>query len=158
MSELHYTEGTELNLETTEFFIDILAENDPQYSSLFIELNSLSNKIIACAIEIHKTLGPGLLESSYRECLYYELKQCGFKVEREKAMPLVYKEVTLEQGYRMDLVVEDKVVIELKAVDSLSDAHFAQVLTYLKLGNYKLGLLLNFNAPILVKGIKRIIN
>lgn len=120
--------------------------------------NDLSNKILGCAIEVHKQLGPGLLESAYQPCLYYELTKMGLKVEKEKPMPIVYKEVHLDHGFRMDLLVEDKVVIELKTVEALNDVHTAQVLTYLKLGNYKLGLLLNFHVSILKNGIKRIIN
>ena len=120
--------------------------------------NEISNKIIGCAIDVHKQLGPGLLESAYQECLFYELKRAGLKVEKEKPMPIIYKEVKLDHGYRMDLLVEDRVVIELKTVESLTDVHTAQVLTYLKLGNYKLGLLLNFHVTILKNGIKRLIN
>lgn len=120
--------------------------------------NELTQIIIGCAIEVHKTLGPGLLESAYQECLYYELKLQGLKVEKEVPMPIVYKEIKLDHGYRMDLVVEDRIVIENKSVDILLDVHSAQMLTYLKLGNYKLGLLLNFNVSILKNGIKRFIN
>ncbi len=120
--------------------------------------NELSQIIIGKAIEVHKQLGPGLLESAYRECLFYELKNIGIPVEQEKPMPIVYKEVKLDHGYRIDLLVENKVVIELKTVDSIIDVHEAQVLTYLKLGNYKLGLLINFNVPILKSGIKRFVN
>lgn len=120
--------------------------------------NELSKKIIGCAIEVHKQLGPGLLESAYQECLYYELQQSGLKVIKEKPMPIVYKEVKLDHGYRIDLLVEEKVVIEIKTVDALNDVHTAQVLTYLRLGKYKLGLLLNFQTTILKNGIKRIIN
>jgi GxxExxY protein len=120
--------------------------------------NELSKIIIGLGIEIHTELGPGLLESSYEECLYYELKKNGFKVEKQKALPLKYKEVTLEVGYRMDLLVEDKVVIEIKAVESLNDVHLAQVLTYLKLSKCKLGLLMNFNVYRLKDGIKRVVN
>jgi len=120
--------------------------------------NEISKIIIGCAIEVHKHLGPGLLESAYQECLLYELVQAGFKVEKEKPMPIVYKEVKLNHGYRIDLLVEDKVVIELKTVECLNDVHLAQVLTYLKLGNYKLGLLLNFQVTMLKNGIQRIIN
>ncbi|PKP30051.1 MAG: GxxExxY protein [Bacteroidetes bacterium HGW-Bacteroidetes-16] len=120
--------------------------------------NELSTIIIGCAIEVHKQLGPGLLESAYQECLFYELKSAGLKVQKEKLMPIVYKEVKLDHGYRIDLLVEDKVVIEIKTVDSFVDVHTAQVLTYLKLGNYKLGLLLNFQTAILKNGIKRLIN
>jgi len=120
--------------------------------------NEISKIIIGCAIEVHKQLGPGLLESAYQECLLYELKLAGFKVQKEKPMPIVYKEVKLNHGYRIDLLVEDKVVIELKTVEYLNDVHLAQVLTYLKLGNYKLGLILNFHVTMLKNGIKRIIN
>lgn len=120
--------------------------------------NELSKIIIGCAIEVHKQLGPGLLESAYQECLFYELKQLGLKVQKEIPMPIVYKEVRLDHGYRIDLLVEEKVVIEIKTVESLNDVHTAQVLTYLKLGNYKLGLLLNFHVAILKNGIKRLIN
>lgn len=120
--------------------------------------NEISKIIIGCAINVHKQLGPGLLESAYQECLFYELKEAGLKVEKEKPMPIVYKEVKLDHGYRIDLLVENKVVIELKTVESLTDVHTAQVLTYLKLGNYKLGLLFNFHVTILKNGIKRLIN
>ena len=120
--------------------------------------NEISKIIIGCAIEVHKLLGPGLLESAYQECLFYELLQAGLEVEKEKPMPIVYKEVKLNHGYRIDLLVEDKVVVELKTVEYLNDVHLAQVLTYLKLGNYKLGLLLNFQVAMLKDGIKRIIN
>jgi GxxExxY protein len=120
--------------------------------------NELSKIIIGCAIEVHKQLGPGLLESAYQECMYYELIQFGLKVQKEKPMPIVYKEVKLDHGYSIDLLVEEKVVIEIKTVDAFNDVHTSQVLTYLKLGNYKLGLLLNFQTTMLRNGIKRIIN
>ncbi|MAE07430.1 MAG: GxxExxY protein [Bacteroidetes bacterium] len=120
--------------------------------------NELSKKIIGCAIEVHKQLGSGLLESAYQECLYYELKQIGLKVQKEKPMPIIYKEVKLNHGYRIDLLVEEKVVIEIKTVEIFNDVHTAQVLTYLRLGNYKLGLLFNFQTTVLKNGIKRIIN
>lgn len=120
--------------------------------------NELSNIIIGCAIEVHKQLGPGLLESAYQECLYYELLQNGLQVVKEKPMPIVYKEVKLDHGYRMDLLVNNKVVVEIKTVEAFTDVHTAQVLTYLKLGNYKLGLLINFYVPTLKTGIKRVIN
>ena len=120
--------------------------------------NELSKIIIGCAIEVHKQLGPGLLESAYQECLFYELTQAGLRVKKEKPMPIVYKEVKLDHGYRIDLLIENRVVVELKTVDYLSDVHTAQILTYLKLGNYKLGLILNFNVSTLKEGIKRIIN
>jgi GxxExxY protein len=120
--------------------------------------NTLSNKVIYQAIEVHKALGPGLLESAYKECLYYRLIKSGFSVKKEKPMPLIFEEIKLECGYRIDLLVEDKVVIEVKSVEALNDVHFAQTLTYMKLGNYKLGLLINFNVTFLKQGIKRIVN
>jgi len=120
--------------------------------------NEISGKVIGCAIEVHKALGPGLLESAYEECLYYELQAAGLKVEKQKSLPVVYKEVKLEAGYRIDLLVENCVVIELKSVEALNDVHTAQVLTYLKLSGCKLGLLINFNVYRLKDGIKRIVN
>lgn len=120
--------------------------------------NELSEKIIGCAIQVHKSLGPGLLESAYLECLWYELKEIGLKVEKQKPLPLIYKEVKLDVGYRLDLLVEDKVVIELKSVEALNDIHVAQVITYLKLSGCKLGLLMNFNVLRLVDGLKRLVN
>lgn len=120
--------------------------------------NKISNIVIGAAIDVHRQLGPGLLESAYQECLLYELINAGFEVEKEKAMPVTYKTIKLNHGYRMDLVVENKVVIELKTVDNFTDVHIAQLLTYLRLGQYKLGLLINFNVMLLKQGIKRIIN
>lgn len=120
--------------------------------------NELSKLIIGCAIDVHKQLGPGLLESAYQECLYYEIKQAGLKVQKEKPMPIVYKEVKLDHGYRIDLLIEERVVVEIKTVEAFSDVHTAQVLTCLRLGNYKLGLLFNFQTTVLKNGIKRVIN
>jgi GxxExxY protein len=120
--------------------------------------NAISNKVIGCAIEVHKKLGPGLLESAYQECLFYKMTKSGLWVEKEVPCPVVFEEVVLNHGYRIDLLVENKVVLELKTVDSIMDVHLAQILTYLKLGNYKLGLLINFNVSILKSGIKRIVN
>ena len=119
--------------------------------------NELSNIILGCAIEVHKQLGPGLLESAYQECLYYELIKAGLSVIKEKPMPIIYKDIKLDHGYRIDLLVNNKVVIEIKTVEAFTDVHVAQVLTYLKLGNYNLGLLLNFHVTTLKSGIKRII-
>ena len=119
--------------------------------------DDISNIIIGCAIDIHRSLGPGLLESAYRACLYYDLNEKGLMVVKEKPMPIIYKKVKLDQGYRMDLVVEDKVVVELKRVEA-NEVHIAQLLTYLKLRNYKLGLIINFQTKLLKQGIKRIIN
>lgn len=123
-----------------------------------MELNKISEEIIGAAIEVHRSLGPGLLESAYQECLYFELVERGFNVRKEVPRPIVYKEVKLNHGYRIDLLVEERVVVELKTVEFLNEVHFAQTLTYLKLGNYKLGLLINFNVKLLKDGIKRIIN
>lgn len=120
--------------------------------------NEISNKVIGIAIEVHNALGLGLLENVYKECLYYKLKQAGLKVEKEKSIPLIFEEVKLESGYRIDLLVEDKLVIELKSVEMLSELHFAQTLTYLRLGKFKLGLLLNFNSVLLKEGIRRVVN
>jgi GxxExxY protein len=120
--------------------------------------NEISEKIIGCAIEVHKSLGPGLLESAYLECLYYEIQKAGLFVEKQKPLPLVYKEVRLDAGYRLDLIVESKVIIEVKSVEALNDVHTAQVLTYLKLSGCKLGLLMNFNVIRLVEGLKRLVN
>ncbi|MBE0423781.1 MAG: GxxExxY protein [Lutibacter sp.] len=119
--------------------------------------NEIAGIIIGKAIAVHRELGPGLLESTYQECLFYELKKDNIKVVKELALPIIYKEIKLDHGYRIDLLVEDKVVIELKTVEFLTDVHSAQVLTYMKLGNYKLGLLLNFNVKLLKEGIKRFI-
>ena len=120
--------------------------------------NELSQKIIGAAIKVHTALGPGLLESAYKECLFYVLQKEGLKVEKEKPMPLVFEEVHLDCGYRIDLLVDNKVVIEVKSVEALNDVHLAQTLTYLKLGNYRLGLLINFNVSLLKQGIKRVVN
>jgi GxxExxY protein len=120
-------------------------------------INDITGKIIGAAFKVHSTLGPGLLESSYKECLFYELSKQNIFVEKEKPLHLVYEEVKLEIGYRLDLLVENKVVIEIKSVDALSDVHTAQVLTYLKLTRCKVGLLINFNVADLKKGIKRLI-
>ena len=120
--------------------------------------NELSNIIIGFAIEVHNQLGPGLLESAYQECLCYELMNAGLDVKKEISLPIFYKGITLDHGYRIDLLVNNKVVIELKTVEQFTDVHFAQVLTYLKLGNYKLGLLLNFHVSSLKHGIKRVAN
>ena len=123
-----------------------------------IHLNELSGKLIGLAIEVHNALGPGLLESSYKECLYYKIGKSGLYVEKEKPMPLVFENVKLECGYRIDLLVENKLVVEIKSVEAINDIHLAQTLTYLKLGSYKLGLLMNFNVVKLKDGIKRVIN
>jgi GxxExxY protein len=119
------------------------------------ELNKISYDIIGCAFKVHSQLGPGLLESTYKVCLAYELDKMGYKVETEKALPVVYDEIKLEAGYRIDLLVNNKVIVELKSVEVLNDVHTAQILTYLKLANINLGLLINFNVKDLKQGIKR---
>jgi GxxExxY protein len=120
--------------------------------------NEIAKIVFNCALKIHKNLGPGLLESAYEECLYYELKKTGLKIEKQKALPLIYEEVKLEIGYRIDLIIENKFIIEVKSVEALNDVHLAQLLTYLKLSNCKLGMLINFNVKLIKNGIKRVIN
>ncbi|MDR0872420.1 MAG: GxxExxY protein [Prevotellaceae bacterium] len=120
-----------------------------------MQFDQYTHKIIGCAIEVHKQLGPGLLESAYEECLAYELSKTGFKVERQVPVPVVYKEIHLDCGYRLDLLVENSVIIELKSVECLSPIHEAQILTYMKFANKKIGLLINFNVTVLKNGLKR---
>ncbi|WP_418262006.1 GxxExxY protein [Flavobacterium faecale] len=120
--------------------------------------NELSKIVFDCALKVHKALGPGLLESAYEECLYYELKKNGLDVVKQKPLPLVYEEVKLEIGYRIDIIVENKLILEIKSVEVLNEVHFAQLLTYLKLTDCKLGLLINFNVVLIKNGIKRIAN
>lgn len=121
------------------------------------EINDITYKIIGAVYRVHSELGPGLLENAYKECLCHVLLADGLFVEKEKALPLVFETVRLDAGYRMDLLVENKVVVEIKAVEAFTDVHTAQVLTYLKLSGCKVGLLLNFNVADMKKGIKRII-
>lgn len=123
-----------------------------------MNVNQLSNRAIGAAIEVHRHLGPGLLESAYRDCLAYEISQSGLFVEREKTLPLRYIGIELHQGYRIDLLIEGKLVLELKTVEDLTDVHQAQLLTYLKLGHYPLGLLINFHSKILKNGLRRVIH
>jgi GxxExxY protein len=120
--------------------------------------NEISNKVIGCALKVHRSLGPGLLESAYEACLYYECMQHNLVVERQRPIPSLYHEVKMECGYRADLVVERKVIIEIKAVEALNEIHFAQALTHLRLTGFKLGLLINFNVVLLKDGIKRVAN
>jgi len=120
-----------------------------------MEVNQITEKIIGCAIEVHKQLGPGLLESAYEECLFYELINNGLEVKKQLALPLVYKEIKLDAGYRIDLMVENKVIVEIKSVDAIAEIHKAQLMTYLKLANIKVGLLINFNVTMLKDGIVR---
>jgi GxxExxY protein len=120
--------------------------------------NEVTGVIIGCAMKVHTALGPGLLESAYQECLFYELNKTGLNVAKQKPLPLVYEDVQLECGYRVDLIVERKVIVELKSVECLNPIHSVQLLTYLRLSNCKLGLLLNFNVLHLKDGIKRVVN
>jgi len=121
-------------------------------------INDITETIIGAAISVHKELGPGLLESAYEACLAYELTERKLKIERQKALPVVYRGVELDCGYRIDLLVEDQVVVELKAVENLEPIHEAEMLSYLKLSKCKVGLLINFNVKILRKGIRRFVN
>ena len=122
-----------------------------------MEINLITKEIIGAAIEVHKQLGPGMLESAYEECLCYELSLRGLKVERQEPIPVVYKEIKLDCGYRTDLLVENEVVVELKAQDVILPVHEAQILTYLRFANKKIGLLINFNVTVLKNGIRRFI-
>jgi len=121
-------------------------------------LDQISHSIIGAAIEVHRHLGPGLLESAYEACLVFEIKRLGMKVEEQKPLPVVYKEVKLDCGYRLDLVVEDEIIVEIKAIEKLLPIHDAQVLSYLRLTRKKVGLLMNFHVPVLKDGLKRIVN
>ena len=120
--------------------------------------NEIATKIIGTAIELHKRLGPGLLESAYENALAFDLREMGFKVRQQVPMPFVYKEVKMDVGYKLDLIVEDQVVVEIKSVESLAPVFFSQLLTYLKLSDLKLGLLINFNTKLLKEGIHRVVN
>ena len=121
-------------------------------------LNTITHEIIGGAIEVHRALGPGLLESAYEACLAFELAERGLKIEQQKPLPVVYKDVQLECGYRLDLLVEDAVIVELKSVSELAPIHKAQVISYLKLSDCKVGLLINFNVEVLKDGIRRLVN
>lgn len=120
--------------------------------------NELSKIVFEAGLKVHRTLGPGLLESAYEECLYFELNKLNLRVEKQKALPLVYEEVKLDAGYRVDLMVEGKLVLEIKSVEALNDLHLAQILTYLKLSHCNLGLLMNFNTVLFKDGVRRVIN
>jgi GxxExxY protein len=121
-------------------------------------LDQISRRIIGAAIEVHRHLWPGLLESAYESCLVFELKQLGLRVEEQKPLPVIYKDVKLDCGYRLDLVVEDEIIVEIKAVEKLLPIHEAQLLSYLRLANKKVGLLMNFHVSVLKNGLKRIVN
>jgi GxxExxY protein len=118
----------------------------------------ISKLVFNAGLKVHKSLGPGLLESAYQECLFYELLLMGLNVTKQAALPLIYQEVKLEVGYRIDLLVEKKFIVEIKSVDAINDLHLAQVLTYLKLSGCKLGMLINFNTVLFKDGVKRVIN
>jgi GxxExxY protein len=120
-----------------------------------MELNEITKIVIGCAIEVHRNLGPGLLESAYEDCLVYELIKKGLKIEKQHPVPVVYKEIKLDYGYRIDVLVENSIIIELKAVDSINPVHEAQLLTYMKFAQKSIGLLINFNVTMLKHGIKR---
>ncbi|TAL68476.1 MAG: GxxExxY protein [Bacteroidetes bacterium] len=122
-----------------------------------MDINKLTEKILGFAFQVHSVLGPGLLESAYEECLFYELTKEGFSVSKQKEIPLVYKEIKLERGYRADLVADNKVVIEIKSIDAINDIHVAQMLTYLRLTKCQIGLLINFNVKSLKDVIRRFI-
>ena len=122
-----------------------------------MNIENIFKTLLDCSFQVHTALGPGLLESAYLECLFYELTQKGLKVEKQKPLPLVYKEVKLDAGYRIDLLIEGQIVVELKSVEALAEIHMAQILTYMKLSECKLGLLANFNVMHLKDGIKRVI-
>ena len=130
----------------------------PYPLKLFMHENELAHKVIGLAIEVHDVLGPGLLEKAYEECLHYKIIKSGLRAEKQKAMPLVYEEIHMECGYRLDILVENKLVIEVKSVEAVHPIFLTQTLTYMRLGGYKLGLLINFNVILLKDGIKRIIN
>ena len=121
------------------------------------EINQITDQILKYAFKVHTELGPGLLESSYKECLFYELNRNGLYAEKEKPLPLIYQEVKLDIGYRVDMLIEGKVIVEIKTVECLADIHIPQVLTYLRLSGCKVGLLLNFHTAHLKNGIKRLI-
>jgi GxxExxY protein len=120
-----------------------------------MEINQITEKIIGCAIEVHKHLGPGLLESAYEECMVFELQKAGLNIEIQKAVPVIYKEIKLDCGYKVDILVENTVVIELKAVEAINPVHEAQILTYMKFAQKPIGLLINFNVILLKLGLKR---
>ncbi len=120
--------------------------------------NALSRIVVDSGLKVHRNLGPGLLESAYEECLYFELQSAGLLVEKQKPMPLIYEEVKLDIGYRIDIMVNRQLIVEIKAVEALTDVHLAQVLTYLKLSGCKLGLLINFNSTLFKNGVRRVIN
>ncbi|CAN5290763.1 GxxExxY protein [soil metagenome] len=135
---------------------EVYSQRENEENGKWIE-SDLSSRIIGCALKVHTGLGPGLLESAYEECLFYELTKAGLHVRKQVPMPLIYSEVKMDIGYRVDLLIENKIIVEIKAVETFNDVHLAQVLTYLKLSGCKLGLLMNFNVSKLKNGIKRLV-
>jgi len=135
-----------------------LTAEDAEIAEMKDTLNQITDRIIGASIDVHRVLGPGLLESAYEACLAYELAERGLKVEQQKPLPIIHKKVKLDGGYRLDLVVQQAVVVEIKAVDRLSPIHEAQLLSYLRLSGYKVGLLINFNVTVLKSGLRRIVN
>jgi GxxExxY protein len=120
--------------------------------------NEIATIVFESALKLHQALGPGLLESAYEECLFYELSKYGLKIERQVALPLIYENVKLDVGYRVDIMIEGKFIVEIKSVEAINDIHLAQILTYLRLSNCRLGMLINFNVSLLKHGVKRVIN
>lgn len=129
---------------------------DPE--SIGVRINSITEKVIGCAIEVHRSIGPGLLESAYEECLCYELSQCGLSFERQVPLPVVYKAIKLDCGYILDIIVEELVILEVKAVERIMPIHEAQLLSYLRMLDKRVGLILNFHMSIMKNGVKRIVN
>ena len=122
------------------------------------KLNQITEAVISAAVDVHRTLGPGLLESAYEACLAFELAERGLKIEQQKPLPIVYREVKLDCGYRLDILVEEAVIVEVKSIDQLAPIHKAQLLSYLKLSGCKVGLLINFNVKVLKDGVVRMVN
>ena len=155
---LIYTEKPEIDFRLPLVLFILTAKTVSIRKDGIMNENELSKIAVDCMFKVHKNLGPGLLESSYEECLCYELKKTGLKIDRQKPLPLQYEEVRMEIGYRVDMVIDDKLIIEIKAVEALNDVHKAQVITYLKLSGCKLGLLVNFNVALIKDGIRRVVN
>lgn len=133
-----------------------LAENAERNDGM--KLNELTEKIIGAAINVHRELGPGLLKSAYEKCMVFDLTETGFKVEQQKPLPIVYKGVKLECGYRLDLLIEDEIIVEIKSVEKLLPIHQAQLLSYLKIADKRVGMLINFNVKVLKRGLRRVVN
>ena len=146
-----------MNFVIKDIFWDLILSSDITKEKSMSE-NELAKIVFEAGLKIHKTLGPGLLESAYEACLCYELLKHQLHVERQVALPLIYEEIKLEAGYRIDLKVENKLIVEIKSVEALNDLHMAQIITYLKLSDCKLGLLINFNTVLFKNGVKRVIS